>query len=124
MQAAFSEAAKAACTSCRSFLQRLPQNICHEALLFIAQTKIHRQAHGLRIIAFGIREIALGKTEAFAVIRLRMHRDIVHVHADAVGAQGIENTVAVLRRHQHRIQVQRGTVIGMAERQADGQIRQ
>ena len=102
----------------------------YAVLLFFAEAEIQRQADGAGVVGFGGGEVALLKAEALAVIGLGVHRDVVHVCADAVGAQVVKDLAAglaasrlhIFRLYLDGVEMQGGLVGGIAVGQDKGQI--
>lgn len=66
-------------------------------------------------VALGLGEIARAEAEAL-VVGLRMHRDVMDVHADTGGTQGLENlppTRGIVQAD--RVEVQRGAAVGCCQ---------
>ena len=75
-------------------------------LLFLAERGEHGQADRLVVVAFGLREVASRKPRA-PVVGLQVHRDVVHVDADALATQRIEYGPAPLRIDTDHVEVKR-----------------
>ena len=106
-------------------LKRLLERGDYAVLFFFTKGKIQWQGDGAVVIGFGGGEVALFKAEALAVVGLGVDGDIVHVCADAVGAQVVKNLLArfaAFRLHLDGVKVQGGAVVWVAVGQGERQV--